>query len=138
MDLPPKSILERLTGHAPHESDPSEADGEAADSHASFGWLRGVRDRAQMLELRKRDGSIKAVSYGWLDSVLYEPGEGIVLSIAGSEIRITGRNLNAEVRPNLRLLMMLARHRVLWIQEADRTVAMSAEKEMLVVEEIRW
>jgi hypothetical protein len=65
-----------------------------------------------VLELRKEDGRIMAVSYGYLERAAYEPSEGITLSIAGRRIQIKGRNLNAESRPTLRLFQGITRHRV--------------------------
>jgi hypothetical protein len=39
---------------------------EAPDDLGAFGWLRGVRDRALMLELRRKDDSVMAFAYAWL------------------------------------------------------------------------
>ena len=36
-------------------------DGGAVDDFHSFGWLRGIRERASMLELRKKSGNVLAV-----------------------------------------------------------------------------
>jgi hypothetical protein len=49
-------------------------------------------------------------------------------------VRITGRNLNAESRPSMRLFNGLARHRVPWIQEADEATALTAPKHATVIE----
>jgi hypothetical protein len=54
------------------------------------------------------------------------------------KVRITGRNLNAEVRPNIRLFAGIFRYRVPWIQEADEPSAMAAGKEAAVVETITF
>jgi hypothetical protein len=47
----------------------------AADLGA-FGFLRGVRDRAVMLELRWKDGSVVAFAYAWLERAGFDPSEG--------------------------------------------------------------
>ncbi len=114
---------------------PETDEAEGVDDCGSFGWLRGIRDRAVMLELRKANGDIRAVGYGWLEKLDYNPSHGIVLHIGDEEIRIKGRSLNAKTRP---LFEGIARHRVAWLQEADEASAMRAEKGKTVVEAIEW
>lgn len=108
------------------------------DDLGSFGWLRGVKDFSRMLELRRKDGSILAVGYGYLDHAEFNPSEGITLSVAGRTIRIKGRNLNAEVRATVRLFEGITRHRVPWIQEADRATGMAAGERETVIDAIEW
>ena len=117
-------------------SEQSEAD--ACDDLGAFGWLRGIRDRAVMLELRRKDGSIVAIGYGWLERVAFDPSEGITLSAAGQKIRIRGRNLNAEVRPSVRLFEGIVRHRVPWIREADRAATMEMDARATIIDSIDW
>ena len=112
------------------------AEADACDDLGAFGWLRGIRDRAVMLELRRKDGSIVAIGYGWLERVQFDPSEGITLSAAGQKIRIRGRNLNAEVRPTVRLFEGITRHRVPWIQEADRATGLEAGDRETVIDAI--
>lgn len=100
------------------------------------GW--GVRDRAVMLELRRKDGNILAVGYAWLDKAEFDPSVGIVLSLGGQKITIRGRNLNAEIRPEVRLFQGICRHRVPWIQEADEASFMEARGAGTLVEDIEW
>jgi hypothetical protein len=116
----------------------NHAEADACDDLGAFGWLRGIRDRAVMLELRRKDGSIVAIGYGWLDRVQFDPSEGITLSAAGQKIRIRGRNLNAEIRPSVRLFEGIARHRVPWIREADRSAGLQAGDRDTVVDSIEW
>lgn len=104
----------------------------------AFGWLRGVRERALMLELRRKDGSIRAVGYAWLERVEFDPSEGITLCMPGAEIRIKGRNLNSELRPFVRLFEGITRHRVPWVQETDRTEALQAATGVTIIETIDW
>ena len=111
---------------------------ESLDDLGSFGWLRGVRDRAVMLELRKKDGNILAVGYAWLDKAEFDPSIGITLHTGGQTIKLRGRNLNTEARPNVRLFQGITRHRVPWIQEADEPAAMEARGQGTLVEEIEW
>ena len=109
-----------------------------ADDLGSFGWLRGVKDFSRMLELRRKDGCILAVGYGYLDHAEFNPSEGVTLSVAGRKIRIKGRNLNAEVRATVRLFEGVCRHRVPWIQEADRATSMAAGERETVIDAIEW
>ncbi len=110
-------------------------DPEIADDLGTFGWLRG-RDRAIMLELRKKNGNIVAVGYSWLERVEFDPSEGITLHVAGQKIRIKGRNLNGAVRPTVRLFQGITRHKVAWIQEADESAGLQAGKSATVIERI--
>lgn len=137
----PKGLFQKLAhphGHSEGNASTEEVDAEAADHAGFFGFLRGVRDRAQMIELRRKDGSIMAVGYGWLDRAEYDPSEGITLFVTGREIKITGRNLDAEARPNLGLFTAITRHRCLWIREADHAEVMSADPKAMVIESISW
>jgi hypothetical protein len=47
-----------------------------------------------------------------------------------------GRNLNAEVRPNVRLFEGITRHKIPWIQEADEPMALQAGKSATVIDKI--
>jgi hypothetical protein len=117
------------------EAEPEqEADGE--EDFGAYGLLRGVRDRAVMLELRRRDGSIIAFNYTWLERVEFDVSGDISLKFGGHSVRITGRHLNAELRPNVRLLDALCRHRVPWIQEADAPSLRRADRAATMIERI--
>src|SRR5437868_641982 len=85
-----------------------EAEDQPEDLVA-FGWLRGSRERATMLEIRRRDGSIIALPYHFLERADFDPSEGITLKFTGQTVRLIGRNLNREVRPHLRLFLGIAR-----------------------------
>jgi hypothetical protein len=108
------------------------------DDLGAFGWLRGVRDRAIMLELRHKDGRVTALGYAWLERADFDPSEGITLRFTGqTTVRIAGSNLNAESRPTVRLFSGIVRHRVPWIQEAGGADAMEAPSGKTVVEVIK-
>lgn len=108
------------------------------DDFGTFGFLRGSRERATMLELRKKDGSILAVAYGYMDKAEFDPSDGITLHVAGQKIRINGRNLNVEVHPKVRMFEAVCRHRVPWIQEADARTCLEAPQGKTLVESIEW
>jgi hypothetical protein len=130
-------ILQKYTGKSGEKFSESGAtdEPEIADDLGAFGWLRG-RDRAIMLELRKKNGNILAIGYSWLERVEFDPSEGITLHVVGQTIRIKGRNLNGEARPNVRLFQGITRHKVPWIQEADEPAELQADKSATVIERI--
>ncbi len=111
---------------------------EEIDDLIAFGWLRGLRERAVMLEFRKKTGNILALPYGWVERVEFDPSQGITLTAGGQKISIRGRNLNAEARPNVRLFQGIAQHRVPWVQEADEPTNLRADKGATVIEHINW
>ena len=133
-------ILERYAGRTNELTadalSTSEADG--AEDLGAFGWLRSARDRSVMIELRKKNGDILAIGYGWIDRIEFDPSEGITLKCGSHEIRIKGRNLNSEVRPQMRLFQGLTRHRVPYVQEAGHGSALLADKQATVIESIEW
>jgi hypothetical protein len=90
-----------------------------------------------MLELKHKDGRVSAFGYAWLDHVEFDPSEGITLFFGGRIVKISGRNLNAEVRTNVRLVEALLRHRVPWIRETDGPSALEAGRNATVIEEIK-
>lgn len=111
---------------------------DSQDDYGAFGFLRGVRDRALFLELRLKDGNIRAIGYAWIEGIDFDRSEGLLLHVAGQRIRIKGRNLDAEVQPNITLLKGLTRHRVPYIQEADNAMAMKTSGQSILVESIDW
>ena len=130
-------FLQKYTGKSGDKSISSAAtdEPEIADDLGAFGWLRG-RDRAIMLELRTKNGNIVAVGYSWLERVEFDPSEGIMLHMVGQKIRIRGRNLNGDARPNVRLFQGITRHKVPWIQEADEPAELQAGKSATFIEMI--
>jgi len=131
-------ILQRYTSKVADNGVESSATDEVenADDLGAFGWLRGVHERAIMLELRMANGNVVAIGYSWLEKVVFDPSEGITLHAGGQKIKIKGRNLNGEVRPNVRLFRGITRHKVPWVQEADERAAMHATRGATVVEAI--
>ena len=120
---PAESLVERLRQRQPilgAEALHDAVDTDVADDLGAWGWLRGVKERAVMLELRLRSGNVVAFSYAYLERVMFDPSEGITLQIAGAKpIVIRGRRLNDELRPQVRLFEGIVRHRVAWVREGD-------------------
>lgn len=111
---------------------------EDAESFGSFGLVRGVRDRAITLELRQKSGRILAVNYAFIGKFEFDPAAGITIHCGNQLIRIKGRNLNSEIRPNVRLFQGITRFRVNWVQEAERATVMQAGKDAVLIESIEW
>jgi hypothetical protein len=110
-----------------------------AEDLGCFAFLRGIRDRAFAVELRKKSGHILAISYSMIVKFEFEPSVGIMLHIGGGQLAtIRGRNLNAEIRPNVRLFEGLTRWQVPWVQEVDRRQVFAASENGLLVEQIEW
>jgi hypothetical protein len=114
------------------------SDMEGTENLGNYGLLRGARDTAEMLELRKRTGNIRAISFSWIQKVDYDPSSGMTLFAGDEKIRIRGRNLNLIARQQISLLGGIIRHRVLWISESDQSTTMQADKNAVVVEMIEW
>jgi len=133
-------ILDRYAGRESGDgASASHADdGEQLDDFGCFGFLRGSRERATMLELRKKDGGILAVAYGYMDKAEFDPTDGIRLHLAGESIRIQGRNLNREAQPKVRLFEAICRHRVPWLKEANEAESLAASEQDVVIEAIEW
>lgn len=133
-----EAILARhlARGYAREEQVDDYQGEEGNDDLVAFGWIRGVRDRALMLELRRKDGSVIALSYTGLERADLDPSGRIELKISGVLVRLRGRNLNAEVRPGVRLFEGITRHRVPWIQEADRPASLGAGARQTVIDAI--
>jgi hypothetical protein len=133
----PDDLLEKYVAKRTNGDGSAGVEGDAMDDLGAFGWLRGVQDRAIMLEIRHKDGQITAKGYSWLQSAEFDPSTGITLNFSGETIRITGRNLNAEARPNVRLFAGIVRHRVPWIQEADGAAVLEAVKDVVIIENVK-
>ena len=132
-------LLDKYTKRSPAAEAPTApAEADEAENLGCFGWLRGVRDRAIMLELRKKDGHVLAIGYSWLERVEFEPSEGITLHLPGRKVRIKGSGLNAEARPTVRLFDGIIRHRIPWVREADRTEQLKSGTDSVLVESIDW
>jgi hypothetical protein len=116
------------------------ATSEVPDDLGCFGWLRGVKDRAVMLELHRRTGDIVAVGYAWIERIEFDPSEGLHIFALGKDIHITGQRLGHELRPGVSLLGGLCRHRVPWIREAQSHEipgALNSGTDAVVVDQIK-
>jgi hypothetical protein len=130
-------IIEQYLQTKVNSTEPEAPDeSESFDDLGAFGFLRGTHDRALMLELRRKDGTITAYPYAWLSKTAFNPSEGITLYFGAEAVKVCGRNLNAPIRPNVRLFAAIVRQRVPWIQESNEPSAMAAPKSAVVIERI--
>ncbi len=129
------SILDRLTGRT--ENQTRMVDDQELEDLQSFGWLRGVRDRAIMLELRHRNGNITCYGYAWLEKAEFDPSEGITLYFGGKTVRIIGQHLNSMVRDNISLFAGIVRHKVPWIRESEFGDAASGPNNATIIDDIQ-
>ncbi|MCC7390169.1 MAG: hypothetical protein IT431_15530 [Phycisphaerales bacterium] len=132
------SLVERYARRNP-PLDPPAPEPEVTEADMGcFGWLRGVRERALMLELRKKDGHILALGYAWIERIEYQPERGITLHSPGRRVLLQGSGLNREVRPLVSLFGGLLRHRVPWVREDDRAGLLMSGETVVAVERIDW
>lgn len=134
------NILHKYTGRAPAvTNEPSEtSDADGTEDLGAFGWCRGARDTCRMLELRRRTGNVMAIPYAYISAVLFDASDGITVKCGDMNIVIRGRNLNSEARPQVRLFQGLTRHRVPWIQEAERSGSVQTSREGVHIDTIEW
>ena len=99
----------------------AEGDGEEASCKA-FGYLRGIEDKAEALELRFQSGDSMWFPYGWLGTWQYSRSQGLLLKFSGDVVYlvlIRGSNLDQPLTDGSVNLTRagLQRHRVLWLRE---------------------
>jgi len=91
----------------------------------AFGFLRGIRDRADAIEFRFVDGNSVWFPYGWLGNWKFNPSEGLLLKFSGDLVYlvlIKGSNLDKPLEDGGINLTRggLQRHRVLWVAEMTK------------------
>ena len=116
-----QSILKRDQSTATSVNRDSEVDG-GEESCAAFGFLRGLREQANALELQFRNGNSQFFPYSSMGSWKHNPSEGLLLKFTGDlvyVVLIRGSNLDQRLNENAIDLIRggLQRHRVLWIRE---------------------
>jgi hypothetical protein len=100
-----------------------ESEGEEGESScAAFGYLRGIRERADALQLRFRDGNSMWFPYGWLGTWRFNPSDGLLLKFSGDVVYLVlvrGSNLDRPLSDSTTNLTTsgLQRHRIVWMRE---------------------
>jgi hypothetical protein len=119
---------DELRRNAHRAGDAGKQRGKEADADreerccAAFGYLRGLREHADAVELRFRDGNSTCFPYSWLGLWKYNPSDGLLMKFSGDLVYlvlIRGSNLD---RPLLDTTINLTtaglqRHRVVWVKE---------------------
>ncbi|MDP9175803.1 MAG: hypothetical protein M3O30_18335 [Planctomycetota bacterium] len=131
-------LLKKYMGRGGENDVDGAAGTDESEDFVVFGWLRGARERAVSLELRRRTGNILAIGYGWIERLEFNPSEGIILHCGKQTIKVKGRNLNGDMRPQVRLFEGICRHRVPFIAEADQAAILQAGKNAIIIESIEW
>lgn len=103
-----------------HSRETDADEGEA--SCPAFGYLRGIRDRAEIVEFRFKDGNSVWFPYSWMGNWHFNPSEGLLLKFSGDMVYlvlIRGSNLDRPLGDGTIDLVRagLQRHRVLWLRE---------------------
>ena len=125
--------LDKLRRQHPHLAPASErlskksdalTDQAVEESCLSFGFLRGLHDRALMIEFRLGDGNTLSFPYGWLGPVSYNPSIGLLLKFTGDLVYLVllcGSNLDALVKGSVNLTDRgINRHRIVWVKEMEK------------------
>jgi hypothetical protein len=94
-------------------------DPDACDDLEAFGCLRGLKERALMLDLRLRNGNREVFPYSLLERVSFDPSLGLQLQFLGAKVLLQGRNLTQPTKLGISLLEGLLRQRVAWIVESE-------------------
>ena len=135
MKEPPISVERLLQKHQPAPAT-EPADLETVEDQGGYGIVRAPRERALMVELRKKDGTVLAVPYAMIEQVRFSPSDGITIHACGREVRISGRNLNPQTSSRVGLFNGLCRHRVAWIMECTRSAIQTGGEAAAQVEAI--
>ena len=103
------------------QSKETEAE-EGVSSCAAFGYLRGIRERADAVEFRFRDGSSTWFPYNALGNWRYNPSQGLLLKFSGDAVYVVlirGSNLDRPLSDSTTNLTTsgLQRHRIVWMRE---------------------
>lgn len=135
---PTPSRLEEMLSNPPGKQENAASDEEEC---AAFGYLRGIRDRALMLEFRQRNGNSRAFPYSWLGPVRYDPSHGLLLKFVGDMnylVLIEGSNVNGLVKETINLYDRgIQRHRITWVREMERREMDGARPGDVTIDRIR-
>lgn len=128
-------VLTRFADRFAQTAESLVAEEGQEENARAFGFLRGARERALMLEFRLKDGRVVALSYALLDRATFDPSEGIRLRFAGEEVRIAGQALNERLPSGVQpLFELVLRHKATWIQESSRADFLQAQPGSPIVE----
>lgn len=118
----------KIAGGGPNPPDGGEG------ACAAFGFLRGIRDRADAIEFRLASGNSVWFPYNWLGTIKFDPSAGLLIKFSGDLVYlvlIRGSNLNRPVgESGIDLIRAgLQRHRVTWVREmSEEDIGQIGEK----------
>jgi hypothetical protein len=123
LDRARSSLFAQAAARAQDEK-PKEVENFEEDACPAFGYLRGLHDKAVMVEFRLHDGNRVFCPYSWLGPFIYNPSVGILLKFAGDTttvVLLRGSNLDSPVRQNAVNLTDrgLQRHRITFVREME-------------------
>ena len=100
-----------------------DADDEIGEGSCSaFGYLRGIRERADAIQIRFQNGNSTWFPYSWLGEWKFNPSNGLLLKFSGDLVYlvlIRGSNLDRPLSDTTTNLTTsgLQRHRIVWMRE---------------------
>lgn len=105
----------------------SKRDGDEGGegSCPAFGYLRGIKDRADAVEFRFLNGNSIWFPYAWLGTWRFNPSDGLLIKFSGDLVYlvlIRGSNLDRPLNEGGINLMRagLQRHRIIWVREMTK------------------
>lgn len=122
---------------------PRPADGDGGEGACTaFGYLRGLRERADAIEFRLRTGTSVWFPYGWLGTWKFDPSEGLLLKFTGDLVYLVlvrGSNLDRPLADSTINLTSagLQRHRVVWVKEMTEEEVRQAGESVPTIDSIQ-
>lgn len=112
-----------LAAHIPRSRSNMEGEG-VEDACAAFGYLRGIRERAEAIEFRLQNGNSIWFPYSTLVNWQFDPSQGLLCKFSGDVVTlvlIRGSNLNQPLADSTTNLTTsgLQRHRIVWMREMN-------------------
>lgn len=109
-------------GHIPRPRAKESNDEAGEGSCSAFGYLRGIRERADAVEFRFQNGNSVWFPYSWLGEWKFNPSHGLLLKFSGDLVYlvlIRGSNLDRPLGDTTTNLTTsgLQRHRIVWMRE---------------------
>lgn len=89
---------------------------------SGFGYLRGIREKADCLEVRFKSGNSTWLPYNWFGSWKFDRSHGLLLKFSGDVVYlvlVTGSNLDRPLVDTTTNLTTsgLQRRRIVWMRE---------------------
>lgn len=117
-----KRHQDRLRGSGPGQGGVPPGDETDEANCAGFGYLRGIREKADCLEVRFKSGNSTWLPYNWFGSWKFDRSHGLLLKFSGDVVYlvlVTGSNLDRPLVDTTTNLTTsgLQRRRIVWMRE---------------------